>query len=235
MSTPHVAGAFPLLYDGAAPASIQDAINALETTGKPITDPRNGVTVNRLNVEEAVAALPSPSVCGDGVREGREECDGADDAFCPGRCLADCTCDREGCFPCPDPVPPPPCDSSCPPPIECPECDSCCPRCPIPPCPPFCTDTDGDGHANDNDLCPFTDPNTVVDELGCSQNEFCSRVDATTRRGGRTCRKSDWKADQPLRSNTRECRVDKMGTGRADDLCVATQTTSGNWWNFWSR
>jgi len=35
------------------------------------------------------------SVCGDNVRECiDEECDGTDDANCPGRCLADCTCDR---------------------------------------------------------------------------------------------------------------------------------------------
>jgi hypothetical protein len=30
--------------------------------------------------------------CGNGVREGIEECDGADDADCPGECQANCTC-----------------------------------------------------------------------------------------------------------------------------------------------
>lgn len=32
------------------------------------------------------------SVCGDGVREGIEECDGGDDAACPAACKPDCTC-----------------------------------------------------------------------------------------------------------------------------------------------
>jgi Tol biopolymer transport system component len=32
------------------------------------------------------------STCGNGVREGSEECDGTDDSACPGQCRADCTC-----------------------------------------------------------------------------------------------------------------------------------------------
>jgi glucose/arabinose dehydrogenase len=32
------------------------------------------------------------SECGDNLREGFEECDGTDDAACPGTCLEDCTC-----------------------------------------------------------------------------------------------------------------------------------------------
>ena len=34
--------------------------------------------------------------CGDGIKDTGEECDGADDAACPGRCLTDCTCDLCG-------------------------------------------------------------------------------------------------------------------------------------------
>src|SRR5207237_2298574 len=32
------------------------------------------------------------NVCGDGKRQGHEQCDGGDDATCPGRCTASCTC-----------------------------------------------------------------------------------------------------------------------------------------------
>ncbi len=34
--------------------------------------------------------------CGDNVREGTEECDGTDDAACPGECRGDCTCPPTG-------------------------------------------------------------------------------------------------------------------------------------------
>lgn len=34
-------------------------------------------------------------VCGNNIREGKEQCDGTEDAVCPGACLADCTCDPE--------------------------------------------------------------------------------------------------------------------------------------------
>jgi hypothetical protein len=32
----------------------------LRTTGKPVTDPRNGVTTPRINLQAAVAATPAP-------------------------------------------------------------------------------------------------------------------------------------------------------------------------------
>jgi len=35
--------------------------------------------------------------CGNNIREGTEECDGTDDANCPGRCLQNCTCGPEPC------------------------------------------------------------------------------------------------------------------------------------------
>jgi hypothetical protein len=35
-------------------------------------------------------------VCGDGMRYGAEECDGQDNAACPGRCRTDCTCAQLG-------------------------------------------------------------------------------------------------------------------------------------------
>ncbi len=33
-----------------------------------------------------------PQACGNSIREGSEQCDGSDDAACPGACQADCTC-----------------------------------------------------------------------------------------------------------------------------------------------
>tara|TARA_Y100000310_G_scaffold138289_2_gene137243 strand:+ start:41868 stop:43604 length:1737 start_codon:yes stop_codon:yes gene_type:complete len=37
----------------------------------------------------------SKAFCGDDLAEGVEECDGSDDAFCPGSCQVDCTCGVE--------------------------------------------------------------------------------------------------------------------------------------------
>ncbi|MCH8243840.1 MAG: hypothetical protein IH897_14690, partial [Planctomycetes bacterium] len=48
------------------------------------------------------AELCTPPICGDNiVNLPGEECDGTDDAACPGQCQADCTCPRggEGCTP----------------------------------------------------------------------------------------------------------------------------------------
>jgi len=39
----------------------------------------------------AAACCPAPG-CGNNVKEGSEQCDGTDDAACPGNCHADCTC-----------------------------------------------------------------------------------------------------------------------------------------------
>ena len=42
--------------------------------------------------EQERAPAPPPPVCGNGVLEGTEQCDGASDLACPGLCQADCTC-----------------------------------------------------------------------------------------------------------------------------------------------
>ena len=67
MATPHVTGAFALLKDGAPGATVDQMLNALQTTGLPITDQRSGtVTKSRIRVADALAALappaPSPTV-----------------------------------------------------------------------------------------------------------------------------------------------------------------------------
>jgi hypothetical protein len=38
-------------------------------------------------------SVPRIVQCGNNIREGSEECDGSDDAACPGQCLANCVCD----------------------------------------------------------------------------------------------------------------------------------------------
>jgi len=53
------------------------------------------VVQNAFAVNDALAYAAFPEttpVCGDGVKEGSEACDGGDDASCPGACLSSCEC-----------------------------------------------------------------------------------------------------------------------------------------------
>ena len=57
MATPHVAGAWAVLKGINAAASVPTVLSALQTTGKPITDSRNGVTKPRIRVLSAGTRL----------------------------------------------------------------------------------------------------------------------------------------------------------------------------------
>jgi hypothetical protein len=82
-------------------------------------------------------------------------------------------------------------------------------------------DGDGDGEPDVTDQCPDTLPGVSVDDAGCSQAQFCSSYDLTTRKSYKVCRRADWKNDAASGKST-DCRVDNGGTrfDRTDDLCV---------------
>ncbi len=55
----------------------------------------DGAAADLFNKNDPETPDPDVNVCGtcgDGTREGTEECDGGDDAACPGSCNANCTC-----------------------------------------------------------------------------------------------------------------------------------------------
>ena len=54
MATPHVAGAWAILKQSSPDASVSELLGALQTTGLPLTDPRNGVTVSRIQIRQAL-------------------------------------------------------------------------------------------------------------------------------------------------------------------------------------
>lgn len=60
MAAPHVTGAWAVLKSASPSASVSRVLSALTTTGRPITDPRNGVTTRRIDVGLALAALVPP-------------------------------------------------------------------------------------------------------------------------------------------------------------------------------
>ena len=65
MATPHVAAAFAILRQAAPAASIDAMLSALQTTGTPIRDSRNGLTKPRINIHDAVASFPGAGAGGD--------------------------------------------------------------------------------------------------------------------------------------------------------------------------
>ena len=81
-------------------------------------------------------------------------------------------------------------------------------------------DQDTDGVRDLDDDCPGT-AGGPVDRQGCSLEQFCASIDATTRDGRRICKKADWQNDEPImRSRDRDCTRDKQGAGVEDDICV---------------
>lgn len=60
MATPHVAGAWAILKQSSPAATVSAVLDALQTTGLPIVDPRNGVTISRIRILEALDSLRAP-------------------------------------------------------------------------------------------------------------------------------------------------------------------------------
>ncbi len=60
MAAPHVAGAWAVLKSKLPSASVDQILAALRSTGKAVTDYRNGITVPRIRVDAAVDSLSGP-------------------------------------------------------------------------------------------------------------------------------------------------------------------------------
>jgi subtilisin family serine protease len=57
MAAPHVAGTFALLRQAQPAAAVSEMLAALQQTGVPLRDPRNGITTPRIDVQAALAVL----------------------------------------------------------------------------------------------------------------------------------------------------------------------------------
>jgi subtilisin family serine protease len=66
MATPHVVGAFAVLRQADPAASVSTLAAALEGTGLPVTDTRNGLVRPRIQVDDAVRSR-APAACFDGL------------------------------------------------------------------------------------------------------------------------------------------------------------------------
>jgi subtilisin family serine protease len=66
MAAPHIAGAIAVLKQADPGISVAEAKQALEDTGVPITDSRNGLVRPRLQLDDAVRSR-APAACFDGL------------------------------------------------------------------------------------------------------------------------------------------------------------------------
>jgi len=102
MASPHVAGAFAVLNQADPTSSVSTLEVALESTGVPVTDGRNGLVRPRIQVDDAVRSR-APAACFDGLDndfDGQVDVDGNGGSPDP-----DCT---DGFDTTESPPPPPP-------------------------------------------------------------------------------------------------------------------------------
>ena len=59
-ATPHVAGAFAILSQKLGSGDVDTVLSALQSTGVPIEDPRNGIVKPRILIYDALLELPEP-------------------------------------------------------------------------------------------------------------------------------------------------------------------------------
>jgi hypothetical protein len=94
----------PAVVDPIATATPKATSTATPTLTPPPTSTAHGANPTaRPTATAAVgpttAPTPATGLCGNGVRDGGEQCDGHDPTGCPGLCLGDCTCATSFTFP----------------------------------------------------------------------------------------------------------------------------------------
>jgi hypothetical protein len=168
MATPHVAGAWAILKQYSTSASVSEILSALQDTGLPVTDSRNGVTTSRIRILSATANLscPDADADADGVCDLYDICPGADDAL-----DVDADGIPDGCDVCPnDPLDDADADGVCGDLDVCPGFDDAidadldatpdgCDACPLDPL----DDADADGVCGNLDICEGHDDSIDAD------------------------------------------------------------------------
>lgn len=69
-------------------------------------------------------------------------------------------------------------------------------------------DADLDGLPDRRDTCPGTAEDLAVDANGCSLAQFCNTLPIETVRDRQTCRRLDWRNDEPRMGNPGDCRAE---------------------------
>lgn len=82
-------------------------------------------------------------------------------------------------------------------------------------------DSDGDTAPDVRDQCPSTPPGVSIDAAGCSLDQFCSRQAIVRQRDRGTCRRLDWKNDEPHLVAKRDF-VSAKRPGTGEIACTST-------------
>jgi hypothetical protein len=87
---------------------------------------------------------------------------------------------------------------------------------------PPIADADSDGEADATDRCAGTPTGEPVDDAGCSTAEFCAQFDTHEAAGRRSCRRADWRNDEPSDwQHDGDCRIARDAKTKRD-RCVPT-------------
>jgi hypothetical protein len=87
---------------------------------------------------------------------------------------------------------------------------------------PPVADADGDGEADATDRCAGTPAAEPVDDAGCSRAEFCAQFDTKDTAGRQSCRRADWRNDEPSDwQHDGDCRIARDARTKRD-RCVPT-------------
>jgi len=85
-------------------------------------------------------------------------------------------------------------------------------------------DVDGDREVDQTDACPNTPANTSVDTAGCSQAQFCARIQDNAPDFLPRCTTSDWQNDESGATFPKDCTtrtIPALPGGTAVRICVA--------------
>jgi hypothetical protein len=87
---------------------------------------------------------------------------------------------------------------------------------------PPIADADSDLEADATDRCVATPTGEAVDDAGCSRVQFCAQFDVQTTAGRQSCRRADWRNDEPSDwQHDGDCRIAKdVKTKR--ERCIPT-------------
>ena len=80
-------------------------------------------------------------------------------------------------------------------------------------------DADSDGEQDNTDRCPNTPMMALIDDSGCSQEQFCSAIVIESNALKGQCSRADWLNDEPV-AQPRDCTV--IGSGRGGLMCTAS-------------